>query len=118
MSTDFSIEKKPARERLLDLLWDKQWHTWAECRGVGGMRYSARMLELKRQGWVINSRGSDSEGKDYRLVGRGPPKAKKVRVFLEESEVQYLLARPGLPLNLRASLTDAYGSFQANKGKL
>jgi len=118
MSTDFGAEKKPARERLLDLLWDKQWHTWAECRGEGGMRYSARMLELRRLGWVIESRGADTEGKDYRLTGMGPPQDKKVRVFFEEAEVQYLLAMPGLTLLTRDTLTKAYGSFKANKGKL
>ncbi len=118
MSTDFGAGKKPAREKLLELLSDKIWHTWKECEHAGGMRYSARLLELKRQGWVIESRGSASEGKDYRLLGRGPKQTKKVRVLLEEAEVQYLLAMPGLPLLTRQKLQDAYGSFKANRGKL
>ena len=118
MSIDFGKEKRPARVVLLDLLSDEEWHTWKECRGAGGMRYSARLLELKRQGWTIESRGSDSEGKDYRITGEGAPQPKKVRVMLEEAEVQYLLAMPGLPMSTRQALSDAYGSCQANRHRL
>jgi len=118
MSTDFGAVKKPARKRLYDLLSDRQWHAWRACRTVGGMRYSARMLELKREGWIIESRGADEDGKEYRLIGAGTPKGKKVRVFLPEAEVKHLLSLPGVSPTAQSALDDALGSYQANRGKL
>lgn len=117
MSIDFAEEKKPARERLLDLLLDGNWHSWKECQSVGGARYSARMLELKRLGHRIETRGEKQSGFDYRHIGVGDPQEKRVKVYLTEADAGDLLSGILTP-EARTAISDALGSFQTNKHKL
>ena len=114
---DFAEEKKPARERLLDLLLDGRWHSWQECQSVGGVRYSARLLELKRQGHRIETRGEKHSGFDYRHVGVGKPQQKRVKIYLTESDAEDLLSGI-LTGNASSAISDALASFRSNKHKL
>ncbi len=122
MSTDFAIEKLPARIRVLDLLRDLQWHGFQELHEVGGVRYSARLLELRRLGYDIVTEGQKKLGLRYRLVSPRPGarQGKRVKVFLREQDAITLLAvanRDGMT-EAREALADAIGSFQTNRYKL
>jgi hypothetical protein len=59
------------REALRELLRDGHWHHMSELRKVGGWRYGARLLELRRQtpGLTIEHRstGADNEF-EYRAL--------------------------------------------------
>ena len=44
------------RSRLLDLLSDGEWHSQHECVEAGGLRYGARIKELREQGHRIETR--------------------------------------------------------------
>ena len=138
MSVDYGKKKAPLRERVLELLSDLEWHSWRSLHQIGGVRYSARLLELKRLGYKIESvetgKLNDGDGKKYRLISkdRGAPKGKKVKVFIEESDVEALIALivavetfshaegiilPRSRLTL-LTLKSALQSFRTNKDKL
>lgn len=123
MSTDFAKVKAPARERLFLLLSDLDWHGYEELHQTGGVRYSARLLELKRLGYSIETAGEKEQGLKYRLTShdRGKPKSKRVKVFLLESDARTLLgvaSREHGLADAKASLEDAINSFEANRYKL
>lgn len=56
------------KEALLALLSDYQTHDMAECLRVGGYRYGARLHELRRQGYVIETISEGDDVFSYRLV--------------------------------------------------
>lgn len=124
MSIDHAELHKTARGRVLLTLHDLKWHANHELskKSVGGIRYSARLLELKRLGYDIEDRDIEGAkaGKEYRLRSRvpGEGQAKRVKVFLEESDVDTLLKRGTLTPRARKALADALGSFRTNKDKL
>ena len=119
--TDHAAIHKPKRERLRLLLWDCEWHLHGELRLVGGVRYSARLLELKRLGYQIEDEPLSGEpGKRYRLKTRklGEPRGKRVKVYLRERDCVRLLERGEVSLHLENCVADALRSFQYNKDKL
>lgn len=81
------------REALRALLSDGAWHHMGELRAVGGWRYGARLLEIRREHGVAIENRVISEGEyEYRLtfpVGQAelplaPPKKKGARERIEE----------------------------------
>jgi len=61
--------KLNAREKLYNLLKDGLWHPYKELFDVAGVRYSARLFELKNFGHQIESRElKGGPGKEYKLV--------------------------------------------------
>lgn len=123
MSRDYGVINLSKREALLRLLSDLGWHEHHELSRVGGVRYGARLLELKRLGYTIESREAahpDEQGKAYRLMSPlpGVPKKKLVRVYLREDDACGLVST-GLP-NLRVldAVEAALESFVANRDKL
>lgn len=122
MSTDFAVVKESARDRVLALLWDLVWHGYEELHRTGGIRYSARLLELRRLGYDIVTEGKKESGLRYRLKSRTPgePQEKRVKVFLEESDAVHLvvLARVNGMDAAAGSLRRAVESFHHNRDKL
>jgi hypothetical protein len=122
MSTNHGEIHKSHREALLHFMSDCRWHTFAELRHFGGLRYGARLLELKRLGYEFEDKPIDGEpeGKAYRLLStvRGVPQAKRVKVLLEESDVEWLLENVDTLPRVESALTDALASFRTNKAKL
>jgi len=121
MSRDYGVEYKTARDRLYDLLADLYWHSAKELSRVGGVRYGARILELKRLGYQIESREVEGqEGKDYRLISRhkGSPQQKRVKVLLTEDDAHDLAYNDTLTDRARDAIQNALGSFRTNKDKL
>ena len=123
MGTNWGKEKKTQRDKVLELLWDMYWHHHNELADVGGHRYSARVLELKRLGYSIDTRhfkGEKKMGKEYRLLDRvpGTPKTKRVKVFFEEHDAEVLLRGGKLTEAAESQLRSALRSFRVNKGSL
>lgn len=120
MSTDFGATFKTARAKLFDLLSDLKWHTHKELLGVASVRYGARLLELKRLGYKIDSEGKAVNGKRYRLTDlkAGTPKAKQVKVFIDEIDVEHALNHNHISTAMREAMREALLSFQFNKAKL
>jgi hypothetical protein len=119
-TTDYAKTHEPKREQLRQLLWDLCWHTHNELREVGGVRYSARLLELKRLGYHIKSQSIKGDnGKRYRLTSRTvcSPKEKKVKVYLTEDQAQSL-CDGFLSPSVQGVIGDALKSFRTNKEKL
>jgi hypothetical protein len=119
MSTDHSKVHETKREKLLRRMKDGDWHSFVELRQTGGDRYGARLRELKRLGWEIESRPSKmyANGKEYRLTGRGVAADKRVKVFLTEFEASKA-AQGKLVGSACDAIHDALCSFRANKEKL
>jgi hypothetical protein len=119
MSVDYAREKRPHRQRVLELLWDCRWHSAREVCGAGGVRYSARLLELRRLGYAIESRGQNVDGKDYRLASTtpGPLQGKRVKAFLAEADAESLTAGV-VTTGARRAVDEALRSFRMNKEKL
>jgi hypothetical protein len=69
--TDMARELRGKCLSLLGMLGDGRWHTQQECAASGGMRYSARILELRRRGHDIETRQVDGRQFVYRLAPRG-----------------------------------------------
>jgi len=121
MSVDYAKVKEPARKRVLALLSDLQVHNWRAIHRVGGVRYSARILELKRLGYKILSWGNE-HGKDYQLksLRRSKPQGKHVKIFLDERDAEKLFRytkKYRMPKAAR-QFEDALGSYRENIGKL
>ena len=118
---DYAKKYSSAKEALLDRLSDCSWHPWKELEAVAGNRYAARTLELRRAGYQIENRPSQSfpDGKDYRLMSlvTGAPKPKRVKVFLGEYDAQAIVLGNITPA-AKAAVKVALKSFTVNKGKL
>lgn len=120
MTIDHAAIHRPQRERVLDLLRDLQWHDFSELHRVGGIRYSARLLELKRSGYRIADE-SYVDGKRYRLLSSEPdgiPPPKRVKVFLTAHDAGRLLETGHLTAEARRALQSAVYSFRHNADKL
>ena len=124
---DYGADFLPAREKVLRLLWDLQWHDAKELEGVGGNRFGARLLELRRLGYqVINEQHVEGKhGKRYRLKGRYPekPQEKRVKVLLPvEAALEVMrLTRSVASKEAQQAyelLKGAVASFQKNRDKL
>ena len=120
MSVDHAERHRSQRDRVLDLLSDLSWHSFVELHRVGGIRYSARLLELKRLGYRIeDATDGDDDGKRYRLISLTPgvPLPKRVKVFVPLHDAQRLL--DGVVTKVAAAaVREAVGSFKANQDKL
>lgn len=124
MSTDYGALKTPARDRILQVMSDLHWHSWKELKEVGGVRYGARLLELRRMGYEMVSHEShdvpNDTGKVYRLISteRHEPQGKQVKVFLTERETVELLQTADALSTGAIKLNRALASYRANKDKL
>lgn len=58
-----------AKERLLKVLLDGEWHTNLELSKITH-RFSARLYDLRREGWIIERIHLDRGIWAYRLAGR------------------------------------------------
>ena len=121
-SDDFAKTHKTKRSKLLNLLWDLDWHHHTEL-SVAGVRYSARLLELKRLGYTIETKPNlHTHGNYYRLVSheQSLPQERQVKVFLDPSDVAYLLDWKSSHLRptARKQLSDALARYKANITKL
>lgn len=115
MSVDYAVRHTTQRDRVLLLLRDLRWHHFSELHHVGGIRYSARILELKRLGYDVSDREAVGTGKEYCLLCSEPTKApqvKRVKAFLDPSDVEGLLAGETLPPRVRNALDSALQSFR------
>jgi hypothetical protein len=119
MSTDYAEVNKTKRQRVLELLSDLQWHTHVELQVVGGVRYGARLLELKRLGYAIEDQSLEPQGKRYRLASmvRGAPQEKRVKVFLSKEDAQMLL-EDVVTTESHDAVRDALSSYLSNEHKL
>ena len=119
--TDHATIKQSLRDRLLSLLWDQQWHPNWELAQFSGVRYGARVLELRRLGYVIETKdlAGDDLGKEYRLASRqtGTPQGKRVQVYLDEADAA-ALASGNVTRATQIIVTDALASFRARKTML
>jgi len=117
---DFAVKYETARDRVLAALQGLTWTSWRELDRVGGNRYSARVRELKRQGYKIASTADPSgDGKRYRLLNLVPglPERKYVKIYFEETDADALTRNEVTPA-AAAAATKALRIFQANKHKL
>jgi hypothetical protein len=123
MSVDFGEKKESARDRLLRIMSDLEWHPWRELVSVGGHRFSSRLRELRRLGYKMeDEEPSEGDGKWYRLLSleRGEPAPKFVRVPFTPEDAADLLDRLGssMTFTARIALHHAYQSYLANAEKL
>jgi hypothetical protein len=107
------------RDALYRLLADCAWHTRSELQAAAGIRYGARILELKREGYAIEDRRVGLVEKSYRLVSRerGEPQAKHVKVYLTEDDAR-LIAKGYVSGTARSAINDGLRSFDAHRGRL
>lgn len=75
MNPDPQARRLTHREQLLFLLRDGQWHGMREMLTAGSVRYSARVLELRADGYRIEKRPLFGGVYEYRWV-RGPGQIK------------------------------------------
>ena len=123
MSEDYGKKYGTASDQALEILSNPvgAWRDRETLERLCGNRYSARILELKRRGYLIESSPSQTgHGKRYRLLRaeKGSPQPKRVKVFLRETDAQQLLDGNGLTPAAREAVEEALGSFRHNKGKL
>lgn len=118
MSEDYGTKYENARDRALRVLSDGTWHGWAELEMVAGVRYGARLLELRRLGHVIEHADHPSgDGRMYRWTGTTDPQEKRVRVYLTEFDALELVNGRLTP-SATAAVQEAIGSFRHNRDKL
>lgn len=117
--SDFAQQYKSARDSILALLADRKFHSWTELKGVGGVRYGARLLELRRLGWQMESIENSDDGKSYRLLSTEPekPQVKRVKIFMTEEDAARA-SRGELTGAAKEAVAQALASFRVNKDKL
>ena len=91
------------RGAVLRALWDGRWHSYAELKTIG-VRYGARLAELRREGWQIEDEqiptplceaAGIGPGKRYRLASRHqgvPILPPTVRPKFKREDAAHLLA--------------------------
>jgi hypothetical protein len=117
---DFAVKYQTARDRVLIELQPLEWVSWKVLRRIGGVRYSARLLELKRLGYKLeDSPDPSGDGKRYRLIDPMPsrPQCKQVKLYLPEADVQALLHGEVTLFTISIART-ALRIFRNNKHKL
>lgn len=119
MDEDYAKINRSKRERLLDLLMDLEWHDHREIRMAGGVRYSARLLELKRLGYKVVDEDLKPQGKRYRLIVpyRGEPQMKRVKIYLTSEDTEKLL-NGDMTKEARDEIESALKSYKLNERKL
>jgi hypothetical protein len=119
--TNFGEDFAGTRQRILNELLSMQWRGWRYLKRIGGVRYGARILELKRLGYKFeDSPTNDPHGKMYRLLSPDPgePQPKQVKIYLPEEYVIELLTDRTLYPEAETIVAQALRIFQANKHKL
>jgi hypothetical protein len=122
---DYAQVNERDRNKLLSLLMDMKWHKPGEMRKAGGVRYSARLLELKRLGYIIDDRplSGQEQGKEYCLAALvpGSPQEKRAKILLSEKDLITLVSG-GTIIHLSKKGQDelklALIRYQNNKEKL
>lgn len=122
---DYAQVNEQDRNKLLAMLMDMKWHKPGEMRKAGGVRYGARLLELKRLGYMIDDRplSGKEQGKEYCLAALvpGTPQKKRAKVFLSEKDLITLVSG-GTIIHLTKEGQDELKlsliRFQNNKDKL
>ena len=71
MTAPAFAKRASKRDAVLDLLSDGKWHSARELTEVGGWRYSARLHEAKKQGYVIERGTLDHQFFYFRMAGGG-----------------------------------------------
>jgi len=121
MGVDHAEQHKSKRQYVLELLLDGKWHPHYQLADIGGVRYGARIRELKRLGYEIETMDvvAGVDGRRYRLKSAipGVPAGKKVKVFLSEADAESLLTG-ATSFSALASIRSALASFRVNKDKL
>lgn len=119
MSRDYGSINSTKRDAVLKLLSDLQWHPHQQLAGVGGVRYGARVLELRRLGYRIEVMDTEPQGRTYRLhsMSRGTPQAKKVKIYLHEDDAAALAMGHATSRAVDAA-REALATFRTNKHKL
>lgn len=69
--TEAMAKRKSKCNAALELLSDGRWHSARELTECSGWRYSARLHDLKKQGYVIERQTLDHQLYHYRLVPQG-----------------------------------------------
>lgn len=64
-------KRRSHRDSLLALLGDGREHGMAECLQTAGFRYGARIFELRRQGYEIETIQHGADDFAYRLIREG-----------------------------------------------
>ena len=110
--------KSTFRLSLLHLLSDLRWHGYWELREVAGVRYGARLRELIRLGYLIRKQPA-ADGRFYQLASmeRGRPVAKKVKIYMTESDARMLLVEQATASGL-AAIREALATFLEHKENL
>lgn len=57
-------------QALLELLLDGRWHGMREVQNAGGWRYSARICEMRKAGYEIETRNVFGDVFEYRMLLR------------------------------------------------
>jgi len=118
MSRDYAKENKSLRKDLLELLSNLDWHDNVNLAAAGGIRYGARLLELKRLGYRIEDEDI-VKGKRYRLksLHRDQPQEKRIRIYVSKQEARDLI-KGVVTTELSAAVVTALSVFEANEHKL
>lgn len=120
MPVDYGKDFVSTRDAIFNILSDLEWHTWDELKQKGGIRYSARLLELKHLGYLIQDRPTGVlHGKQYKLESLTPTAVlkKRVKIYLEENDAKKLAERVLTRSAIRA-VKESLISFLSNKHKL
>lgn len=121
MGVNFGAENTNLRDKLRGYLADMRWHSWRELKEVGGSRFGARLLELKREGYIIDRESiKGSRGFRYKLrsLVPGEPQRKQVKALLPPSDVDVFLKTGKASGELFDAIADAFASYQYNEAKL
>ena len=86
----------PAPESMRRALWkilsDGELHSWRELFEIAGVRYNARLTELRSLGYQIATHMElDSSGGWYQYVGRTSPRTKRLQIRLTPHQAIQLL---------------------------
>jgi hypothetical protein len=90
-----------SRAQLLLRMGDLQWHHGEDLAKFAGIRYGARLLELKQRGYVIEERGPDAGGwKSYRLAMRmpfGAHQGERARIYIDVADLEVMVNSGSVP---------------------
>jgi hypothetical protein len=102
VEVSFGADDKSHREKVLELLRDGAWHTQQEMQRVGGLRYGARVHELRAAGLNVEAEERGPGVFHWRLSSQPAPVRERKPTWRERA-----LAAEARVLELEAQLGGA-----------
>lgn len=119
MIADHAVKYASARDAVLEALRSGAWVSWRQLNAIAGVRYGARIRELKRLGYQIEATEREDHGRSCRLISPdlGHAREKRIRIYLDEQDALEM-SRGNVTLTAIGEVRSSLQRFRKYRGRL